>query len=97
MLIFGTRWTAVMLGQLLYVCSHCQKETMHSAIVRKGMFTLFFIPLIPIGRQYLITCNLCGLRLRAVGNLLAQLQQWEKTGQLPSVESLAARQLQSRG
>lgn len=97
MLIWGIRWTTVILGQLLYACSHCQKQTMHSAIVRKGKFTLFFIPIFPVGRKYLIACDLCRLRLRAVGNLLAQLQQWDKTGQFPSAEPRAAQQLQSHG
>jgi zinc-ribbon family len=78
MLIWGIRWFTTVLGQLLYVCSHCQKSTMHTATVRKGRFTLFFIPIIPIGKQYLITCNLCGLRLKAVDNLRAQLETWEK-------------------
>ena len=96
MIIWGIRWTAVILGQLLYACSHCQKQTMHSAIVRKGKFTLFFIPIFPVGRQYMISCNLCGLRLRAVGNLEAQLQQWEKTGQFPSGGTPAPQQLQSK-
>jgi hypothetical protein len=90
MLIFGTRWTLVVLGQLLYSCSHCQKQTMHSALVNKGKFTLFFIPLFPIGKKYLISCNLCGLRNRAVGTLYLQLQQWEKTGQFPPPEAVGA-------
>jgi hypothetical protein len=87
-LIFGTRWTAVTLGQLQYGCSHCQKQTAHSAVVRKGKFTLFFIPIFPIGKKYVIVCNLCGLRLQAVENLQAQLEQWEKTGQFPSPQSV---------
>jgi hypothetical protein len=90
MLIFGTRWTLVVLGQLLCACSNCQRDTVHSAMVNKGKFTLFFIPLFPIGRKFLIACNVCGLRRQAVGTLFIQLQQWEKTGLFPSVESLAA-------
>jgi zinc-ribbon family len=90
MLILGTRWKAVTIGQLLYACSHCRKQTMHSTVVRRGKFTLFFIPLFPVGRKYFIVCNLCGLRLQATSDLLAQLQLWEKTGQFPSAESLAA-------
>jgi hypothetical protein len=80
MLIWGTRWSAVTLGQLSYACTNCGKATGHSAVVRKGKFTLFFIPLFPIGKRYMIVCNLCGLRLNAVGDLRAQLAGLEKTG-----------------
>jgi hypothetical protein len=89
MLIWGIRWFTTVLGQLLYACTHCQKSTMHTATVRKGRFTLFFIPIFPIGKQYLITCNLCGLRLKAVDNLRAQLETWEKTGRLPEPQSVS--------
>ena len=90
MLIWGIRWIAITLGQLSYSCSHCQKTTVHSAIIRKGRFTLFFIPIFPIGKQYLIVCNLCGLRLKAVGNLQAQLEVWEKTGKFPEPQKVGA-------
>jgi hypothetical protein len=64
---------------------------MHSAMVNKGKFTLFFIPIFPIGRKDLIACNVCGLRRQAVGTLFLQLQQWEKTGDFPSPEAIAQR------
>jgi transcription elongation factor Elf1 len=86
MLIWGIRWFATTLGQLSYNCSHCGKTTVHSAIIRTGKFTLFFIPLFPIGKQYLIACNLCGLRLKAVDNLRAQLEVWGKTGKFPATQ-----------
>lgn len=78
MIIWGIRWFAKTLGQLLYGCSNCGKKTVHSAVVQKGWFTLFFIPLIPIGKKYVIVCNLCGLRLKAVDNLKGQLEVWER-------------------
>ena len=87
MLICGTRWKTVTLGQLLYGCSHCQKQTMHTAQIRKGKVTLFFIPTFPVGSRYLIACNLCGLWLKAVGNLLGRLKEWEKTGRFSVSES----------
>ena len=88
MLIWGIRWFTTTLGQLLYPCSQCGKKTVHTAIVRKGRFTLFFIPIFPIGKQYQILCNLCGLRLKAVDNLRAQLEVWEKTGRLPDAQTV---------
>jgi len=90
MLIWGIRWFTTTLGQLSYSCSHCQKTTVYSAIIRRGKFTLFFIPIFPIGRQYLIVCNLCGLRLKAVDNLRAQLEAWEKTGKFPEAQRVGA-------
>ena len=93
MLIWGIRWFTTTLGQLLYPCSQCGKKTVHSALVRKGRFTLFFIPLFPIGKKYLIACNLCGLRLRAVDNLRNQLEIWEKTGRFPDPQTVGAQAL----
>jgi DNA-directed RNA polymerase subunit RPC12/RpoP len=90
MIIWGIRWFATTLGQLLYSCSNCGKKTAHSAVVQKGWFTLFFIPLIPIGKKYLIVCNLCGLRLKAVDNLKAQLEGWAKTGRFPDGQTVGA-------
>jgi transcription elongation factor Elf1 len=90
MLIWGTRWSAITLGQLAYTCSRCGKTTVHSAIIRKGKFTLFFIPIFPIGKQYLIACNLCGLRLKAVDNLRTQLEQWKQTGKFPEAQQVSA-------
>ena len=93
MIIWGIRWFAKTLGQLLYGCSNCGKKTVHSAVVQKGWFTLFFIPLIPIGKKYVIVCNLCGLRLKAVDNLRNQLETWEKTGRFPDPQTVGAQAL----
>jgi zinc-ribbon family len=90
MLIWGTRWSTVTLGQLSYLCSQCGKTTVHSAVIRKGKFTLFFIPIFPIRKQYLISCNLCGLRLKAVDDLRAQLVGLEQTGKLPGAQQTEA-------
>jgi DNA-directed RNA polymerase subunit RPC12/RpoP len=90
MLIWGTRWSSVTLGQLSYACSQCGKTTVHTAAVRKGKFTLFFIPLFPISKQYVISCNLCGLRLKAVDNLRTQLEGLEQTGKLPGAQHTEA-------
>jgi len=89
MLIWGTRWSSTPLGQISYNCSQCGKQTVHTAYIRKGKFTLFFIPIFPISKQYLIACNLCGLRLKAVDNLLAQLENLEKTGNLSGTKEMA--------
>jgi len=82
MLIWGFRWKTLSLGQIAYICSQCSRSTVHTAIVERGRLTIFFIPLIPIGSRYRIVCNLCGLRLRAAGDLEEQLRGLERTGQL---------------
>jgi hypothetical protein len=82
MLIWGFRWKAFSFRQIAYSCSRCGRSTVHTAIVERGRLTIFFIPVIPIGSRYGIICNLCGLRLRAVGDLKEQLQGLERTGQL---------------
>jgi hypothetical protein len=80
--IWGIRRVTKPLGQMLYRCSHCGKQVMHSAFAQRSRFTLFFIPLIPLATSYGISCGLCGLRLRAVANLRQQLANWARTGQL---------------
>lgn len=37
-------------------------------------FTLFFIPVIPLGGSHLIRCNLCGLTLKCSPELKAQIE-----------------------
>jgi len=87
--IWGSRRTTKPLGQIEYSCSKCRKTAVHTANVVTGKFTFFFVPIFTLRKQYLIVCNLCGLRLKAVDNLLAQLQAWEKTGRLPPAKSPA--------
>lgn len=90
--LIGTRWKGIPIGQFSYPCSKCGKSVVHTAAVQKGKLTLFFVPLIPIGKKYLLVCNLCGLRLKPVGNLLAQIQQLEAKAQtgVPAKQQPAA-------
>jgi len=93
-IIWGRRWKTIPLGQLAYPCSHCGGSTF-TAVVEKGFITLFFVPLIPIGRRYMIGCNVCGLRLRAVAQLQEQLKELERTRQLPTPVHSESRSLSS--
>jgi hypothetical protein len=81
-LIYGIRRKIKALGQLGYGCSCCGRDTMHTAYMERKWVTFFFIPVIPFGRGYGLSCNVCGRRLRAVDALLEQLQNWERTGKL---------------
>ena len=71
--LFGLRTKAKPTGQLEYPCSKCARTTMHTSIESKRWFTLFFIPVIPLGGNHLIRCNLCGLTLKCSPELKDQL------------------------
>ena len=71
--LFGARRTAKVIGQTERHCSKCARPTVHSAIESKRWFTLFFVPVIPLGSSYVIRCNLCGLTLKGSPELRAQL------------------------
>jgi hypothetical protein len=47
---------------------------MFTAMESKRWFTLFFIPVIPLGGSHLIRCNLCGLTLKCSPELKAQIE-----------------------
>jgi hypothetical protein len=60
-ILFGVKTINKSKGQRNEFCPNCKKETMHSIILRKKYFDLFFIPIFPIGRKKMINkCNLCG-------------------------------------
>lgn len=59
--LFGWRTKAKSLGQVERPCSKCARPTMHAAIESKKWFTLFFIPVIPLGTNYINRCGVCGL------------------------------------
>jgi hypothetical protein len=44
-----------------------------TAVESKRWFTLFFIPVIPLGGSFLIRCNLCGLTLKCSPELKEQI------------------------
>lgn len=81
-LLIGSRWKGTALGQFAYPCTKCAKSVVHTAGVQTGKLTLFFVPLIPIGKKYLVICNLCGLKRKPTGNLLAQIQELERKGKV---------------
>jgi hypothetical protein len=51
-----------LLAILTFVCSRCGNTSAHRLEERVRKFTLFFIPLFPIGRRRTFgTCTYCGL------------------------------------
>jgi zinc-ribbon family len=59
-IIFGTRRMRRQLGIVLMMCPRCQRPCAHAIVRLQSWFTLFFIPLIPMGTKYFTACSLCG-------------------------------------
>ena len=73
--LIGFRTKAKPIAQVERPCTKCARNTVQTAFETKKWFTLFFIPIIPLGSTRFVKCNLCGLTLKAVGALDAQLSQ----------------------
>ena len=59
--IFGIHPWVKNIGQDLRECTRCSKSTVHTVETRRNWFTLFFIPIFPLGsNQQIRRCNLCG-------------------------------------
>jgi hypothetical protein len=61
LIIWGLRSYARLLGIVTLTCGHCHNPAAHrlEEVVRR--FTLFFVPLFPVGRKTLMTCTYCGM------------------------------------
>lgn len=72
--LIGVRTKAKAIGQLDRTCTKCTRSTVQTAVETRRWFTLFFLPVIPLGSATrVVRCNVCGLTLKAVGALDAQL------------------------
>ncbi len=66
MLIFGYRTRVAVLATLTSICEVCGVPAAHRVARRSRWFTLFFIPVVPLGAgQHTDTCIHCG-RVRAL-------------------------------
>jgi hypothetical protein len=59
LLIFGIGTKESLLGVPYYVCETCGQAAAHRLLKHSRRFTLFFIPLIPLGVRYYDTCTFC--------------------------------------
>jgi hypothetical protein len=48
------------LAVIFTMCSFCHTPAAHAVTRLRKFFTLFFIPVLPIGTKYTTTCTLCG-------------------------------------
>lgn len=62
MIIWGYRTRNNVMGQLPYVCRQCGRNGYHAVVRTSRYFTLFFIPIFPIGKSTTARCNLCGFQ-----------------------------------
>jgi uncharacterized Zn finger protein len=60
-LIFGYRTRLAILATISYICETCGVQAAHRVARRRRWFTLFFIPVIPLGSgTFTDTCINCG-------------------------------------
>jgi hypothetical protein len=64
MIIFGFRSFVKTLAMLTLVCHRCGNPAAHRLVQRSRWFTLFFIPLIPLGFTRYSTCTFCGASVK---------------------------------
>lgn len=65
-IIWGTKHTEKELGlsKQAYACQHCGNTSNYKIFRRRNWFTIFWIPLIPLGTKYFITCPICNYGLK---------------------------------
>jgi hypothetical protein len=60
-IIYGLRNRGKTLGQRVLNCPNCHRDAMTIATQTRPWFTLFFIPIFPVGAKKTIArCGLCG-------------------------------------
>ncbi|MGD1053302.1 MAG: zinc-ribbon domain-containing protein [Candidatus Dormibacteria bacterium] len=74
MIIFGSRGKVRLLATARARCQSCGQEAAHRLVKSQRMFTLFFVPLFPIGTRYVATCTYCGAARRVDAQVAKSLQ-----------------------
>jgi transcription elongation factor Elf1 len=59
-LIFGIKRRAHRLATAFALCGHCGTPAAQVVTRRTTWFALFFVPVIPLGTTYVVTCTFCG-------------------------------------
>jgi len=63
-ILFGTKRMRTSLGTVMLLCQRCQRPSAHAVVKLRTWFTLFFIPLFPVGVKYATACPMCGVGTR---------------------------------
>jgi hypothetical protein len=64
LVIFGIKRLVRRLATVFAVCGQCGSPAAQVIVRRSTWFSLFFIPVIPLGSKYSSTCTLCGTATR---------------------------------
>lgn len=63
MIVYGFRNRGKILGQRMLNCPNCHRDAMTTASRNQRWFTLFWIPIFPIGAKKTVArCGLCGFQ-----------------------------------
>jgi hypothetical protein len=61
LIIWGLKTSVRLLGMVTVACSGCHNPAAHRLEERRRIVTLFFLPVLPLGRRNCLTCSYCGL------------------------------------
>jgi len=70
--LIGIRTKAKAIAQQQRACTKCVRPTMHAIVQTKKWFTLFFIPMLPLGGNFFAHCGVCGLNTKCTDELKDQ-------------------------
>lgn len=82
LLIFGLSDKRQLLAVLRYVCETCGQEAAHQLVEVRRRFTVFFIPLIPLGSRYVDTCSWCSRSIQVSREQALTAAQGWSTGRM---------------
>jgi hypothetical protein len=74
LIIWGIRSVRRKLAVVLAMCHRCNTPCAQSIFVIRRWFTLFFIPLIPMGTKYVGSCSMCGVATVMTEEVARQLE-----------------------
>jgi hypothetical protein len=60
LIIFGLCRRGYRMANVFAMCGICHTPAAQAVVRIKTFFTLFFIPLVPVGTKYRSTCTMCG-------------------------------------
>jgi hypothetical protein len=64
LIIFGIKRLVHRLATVFALCSQCGSPAAQVIVRTSTWFSLFFIPLVPLGTKYSSTCTFCGVATR---------------------------------
>ncbi len=87
-LLLGVRTYVRTLAILTLVCGQCGNPAAHRLVERLRRFTLFFIPLFPVGTSRAVTCTFCGQSTAVTKEQSAEYVAIAARAQAPAAEQI---------